>query len=247
MTDDSYLPPEAKAYKAFLHWLAEGRKVWETFDQEGVPIPETLKRALTDKDAKQGPNKGHSRPTRLRPPEAPEKPRKADDDWIWNEASEASFEALVLAILSEGKPLPIKELITRVKQFHPNLNEGSLYNVVGRLNEENKIQKGHEGWHLKNNSETTPILHKGHIWAPRNLLQKQDLAAFRRMAIRHVLGIRSDGLQVMQIFRELEGADWLDTPLSKDLVKADLSVMKKEGKVKRFGSEKKWKLDNSNE
>ena len=237
MTNEPYLPPEARAYQAFLRWFEDAKRVAEVFDQEGVQVPDTLKHVLTD--AKKG---TRPRPSRLRPPEQPPRPPQAEEDWIWIDAREAMVRTVVLAILGEGKTIPIKELIHRVKEVLPKVNTGSIYNIGTNLGG-NLIEKVEQGWKLKSDVKA-PVIYKGNIWAPTELLQKQDLAAFRRMAIRHLLALSSDGLQVMQVFRQLESADWLHTSLSKDLVKADLFVMQSEHRVKRFGSQKKWTLIN---
>src|SRR3989338_960103 len=238
MKDQSYLPPEAKAYTAFLAWLDEGKKVWSIFDEEGVPVPSTLKRALSDVNSS---SKNQVMRTPVREPEKPEMPPQAHEDWLWIEVKDASLRTLVLAILNEGKSLPIKDIIKRVKQIDPNANEGSIYNIGSQ---EEKMQKTDEGWWRLQDGVEAPILFKNHIWAPADLFQKQDLAAFRRMAVRHLLAISSDGLQIMQVYRQLKDADWLRTPKSKDLIKADLLIMKKEKRVKTLGHSKKWTLIN---
>ena len=239
MTNDPYIPPEAKVYEAFLRWLEEGKRVWGLFDQEGVPVPETLKIALTD-PTKTGSNSHQFRPARLRAPERPAPPPGAGYDWIWIDAKEAMLRTVVLAILHEGITISVKDLTTRVKKILPDTNEGSIGNI-GTYLDGKQISRTEKGWTLKEGVEA-PVLYEGYIWAPPALLTKQDLAAFRRMAIRHLLGISPDGLQVMQVYRQLKSADWLKTPLSKDLVKADLFVMQDEKKVKRFGSQRKWTL-----
>jgi hypothetical protein len=143
---------------------------------------------------------------------------------------------MVLAFLNEGKSVPIKEIIKRVKEIHPDSNEGSIYNLAMQ---EKRIEKTDDGWKLKDGAEA-PILFKNHIWSPARLFQKQDLAAFRRMAVIYLLNVSPDGLQIMQVYRQLREAGWLNTPLSKDLIKADLFLLKTEKKVKRLGNSKKW-------
>lgn len=141
-----------------------------------------------------------------------------------------------MAILNEGKTLAIKDIVNRVKEYHTDVNKGSIYNIGAK---EKKIQKTDNGWELKEGSEA-PILCKGYVWGPKHIFQQQDLAAFRRMAIRHLLDIFPDGLQIMQIFRQLKDVDWLNTPFSKDLIEDDLKLMKSMGKVRTLGNTKKW-------
>jgi len=235
MTNQFYIPPEEKLYKALLEWISAGRKLWTEFDQEGIAVPPTLKRALADVNQDSTSNQVRKIP--LRPPDRPERPPIANDDWLWIEVREASLRTIVLAILNEGKAIPIKELINRVKEIFPDSNEGSIYNLC----REKRIQRTDQGWTLKSGVEA-PVFYKKYIWSPVNLLQKQDLAAFRRMAIRYLLATSPDGLQIMQVYRELKSAEWLKAPLSKDLIKADLFVMKDEKRVKQLGNSKKWTL-----
>ena len=61
------------------------------------------------------------------------------------------------------------------------------------------------------------------------------------MAVKHALKVYPDGLQMMQLVRQLESADWLQVPVAKDLVKGDIMALAKEKKV-RMGSSKKWTL-----
>jgi hypothetical protein len=62
------------------------------------------------------------------------------------------------------------------------------------------------------------------------------------MVVRYLLETSPDGLQIMQVYRQLKDAEWLKVPLSKDLIKADLLIMKEEKKVRPIGNSKKWTL-----
>jgi len=235
-------PPEEKLFKEFLAWMENTKRLYRDFEREGVPIPKTLIRVLINSD--QNSQKKSVRKTRLRRPEEPDRPTRAGDDWIWIEAKEASLRTIVLSILNEGKTIPIKELISRVRGILPDPNEGSIYNLAGQ---EEKIQKTDQGWKLAENIEA-PILNGKYIWGTPTVLQKQDVAAFRRMVIRYLLETSPDGLQIMQVVRQLEGAEWLkDVPLSKDLIKADLFLMKKEKRARQIGNTKKWTLIKSSD
>ena len=237
MTNEAYFPPEAKAYKAFLDWLDAGKKVLELFDQSGVAVPPTLKHAILENVDQADGSSSKPRPSTVRAPDRPESPPQAKDGWLWIDAGDAMVRTVFLAVLNEGIPLTIKALADRVQTFLPNANRGSIYNNAAQL-KGRSIQKTGKAWSLIPNIQA-PILFNGRIWAPKEILSEQDLAAFRRMAVRHLLGISKDGLQVMQAFRQLEGADWLHAQLSKDLIKADLLVMKKEKKSASNGKFKK--------
>ncbi|MDO8527162.1 MAG: hypothetical protein Q7T03_05680 [Deltaproteobacteria bacterium] len=236
MSNDFQLPPEAKAYQAFLNWLEEAKKVWILFEQEGVQVPESLRRVMDNNNS----DGGQTRPMALRPPEHPSMPSEAKSDWYWIKANEAVLMTVVLAIIKQEKIISTKDLITKVKKILPSQNEGSIYNV-GANREGKDISRAEDGWSLKEGIDA-PILYEGYIWAPKRLLQKQDLAAFRRMAVRHLLASSSDGLQIMQVYRQLDSVNWLKTPLSKDLIKADLFAMKEDKRVKQQGNSKKWIL-----
>ncbi len=214
----------------------------DLYDLAEMTAPDVLRRVLSD-TSKGGSSSLHHRPSRLRMPAKPPMPTQAGDDWLWVEAKEAMLRTVVLAVLNEGKTISVKELAGRVKQILPDAHEGSIANIGTSLDGK-LIHRTDQGWTLKE-GEQAPVLYKNCIWAPAALLQKQDLASFRRMAIRHLLSTSSDGLQVMQVYRQLQQADWLNTPLSKDLVKADLFVMQEEHKVKRYGSSRKWMLRES--
>lgn len=236
MTNEFFTPPEERLYKAFLEWLDSGKKLWVGFEQEGMPVPVTLKRALTD--INQGSTNKQVRRTPMRKPDRPESPPQASDDWLWLNLQDTSLRTIVLAILNEGKAVPVKEIINRIKEIFPDANEGSVYNIGAQ---EKKIQRTDQGWELKKATEA-PVLYKEYVWGAANVFQKQDLAAFRRMAVRYLLATSPDGLQIMQVYRQLKGTDWLKTPLSKDLVKDDLLLMKEQRMVKTLGNSKKWTL-----
>ena len=154
---------------------------------------------------------------------------------------EASPQTLVLAFLGEGKPLEPKELAERVKGvLKDRVNAGSVYNIGPRLDGK-KIRRGDRGWELIK-GQRAPVLHKGHIWAPPDILSAHDLAAFRRMAVEHLLGSRPGGMKTAEIHKVLARADWLKTPISKDLIDDDLEALETAGRVRRAGRAKRWKL-----
>jgi len=223
-----YESPEAKIFKTFIDWLEQGKKICLMFEQSGIPVPAELVRAFKNE-------KHVASALIIARPERPEAPATAESDWFWIDAKEVVLNTLVAAILNEGDAVTSKELINRIKMIGHDAKEGSIYNVGSN---DNRIIKAKDGWMLRNGIKA-PILHKRHVWGRKDVFQKQDLASFRRMAIRHLLTMSDGGLQIMQIFKQLQNVTWLNTPLSKDLVKADLFVMEKESKVRRKGS-RKW-------
>ncbi len=235
MTNENQLP-DVKATQAFLSWVEEGKKVWDMYEQSGLSVPPTLKRAFSEELSSTGKNR--IRPASVRPPDRPDAPSGTEDDWIWIPAKDVSARMLVLALLNGKNPIPVRDIINSVKEILPTTPDGSVYNIGAQ---EKKIQKTDDGWKLIAGAKA-PVLHKSFVWGPREVFQKQDLAAFRRFGIRHLLAITPGGLQVVQISKQLQNADWLRTPLSKDLVKLDLFLMKKHTMVKQQGNSKKWIL-----
>ena len=212
--------------------------MWTIFEQEGIPVPDTLKRSLTEYPSQVGAARSQPKRMTIPPPDKPSMPKEASGDWFWLDKKEAALRTVVLALLNQGVSIPVKELIAQVKQILPDANEGSVSNLGTQLDDK-VIQRTERGWSLKEGVKA-PILCEDYIWAPKSLLQKQDLAAFRRMAVRYLLDTSHDGMQLMQIYRDLKEVKWLKTPLSKDLIKADLFVMRDEHRVRQKGTSKKW-------
>ncbi|MDP3542507.1 MAG: hypothetical protein Q8T11_08600 [Elusimicrobiota bacterium] len=235
MEEDRPQSTEEQTFSAYNQWVSEGRRVRVLFERMGFPIPLPLKSALG-----QGAATSPTRVTRIPPPERPNSPTQAKGSWQWLPVAKASVRTVFLSILNEGKPLLLRDIADRIQRLLPKSNPGSVYNIPAQISE--KIEKVGKEWRLKAGQDA-PILYSGYVWAPREQFQATDLAEIRRLAIAHLLSISSGGLQIMQIYNQLkEGADWLDTPNSKDLIKTDLAIMKGDGIVKRVGNSNKWTL-----
>lgn len=233
MENENDLPAELLLYKEFEQWFLKGRQLVSDFRQHGVSLPNTLE--LITKPS----NGQASRSLVALPPPRPDAPSEAGSEWRWINEADASPQTLVLAFLNEGKPLGAKEIIARISKIHKDTNPGVIYNVLARL-QDKKIRKSGKSWELMPD-QAAPSYYKGNIWASGELLSVQELAAFRRMSVRHLMNSYSDGIKMVEIFRILGKVDWLKTPISKDLIKADLEAM--EGKfVRQMGRSKKWKL-----
>lgn len=51
-----------------------------------------------------------------------------------------------------------------------------------------------------------------------------------------------DGLAKHEMVKQMEAADWLNAPVGKDKISADVNELSKLGKIKQSGSTKKWRL-----
>jgi hypothetical protein len=132
-----------------------------------------------------------------------------------------------------------KELYEKALEYAPDTNIVSLYNggarAVGKL-----IHRGEDGWHLIDPAKV-PLLFKGHIWGPPDVFQKQEVAAFRREVIRHLL-VNSPGLMEMQVVELLRQYSNYKVKANKDLVKGDMEAMQEAGEIKRIGNSRKWTI-----
>lgn len=86
-----------------------------------------------------------------------------------------------------------------------------------------------------------PILFEGRLWGPANIFQKYEIADHRREAILWLLQ-KFPGQQIVQIVERLQDCEWVRAPKNKDLVKADMQILEKDGLVERRGNTRKWQL-----
>lgn len=234
------LPPDLEAFGALSEVVKETHRVGELFRRAQMDAPPTLKamlRAIGEQTSSTTPHQATIQPHK------PERPIEAKDDWLWVPAEEASVRTVVLAVLREGgRPLPAREIAPKVKALLKEVSEGTIANLGAQLEAKKIITRGKDGWRVDPLADA-PVIFKGHVWSPAAMMQKYDLAAFRRNAILHLLRTRRDGLQVMQIFKELEAADWLkDVPLNHFLIKEDIEVLAKTGKIRQIGNTGKWTI-----
>jgi hypothetical protein len=175
-------------------------------------------------------------------PEGPGAPSEAKSDWVYIRQDEATTTSIVLAILRASQSrVRAKELIERVTAILPNTLRGSINNIGTRLTESGQISRTDEGWKLEK-PETAGILYETYLWGPAEIFQKSELAAHRRNAILHVLSNFDSGLQTRQIVEQLGKCSWVQAPVNKDLVKADMDLLQRDGKVRRRGNSKKWEV-----
>lgn len=230
---------EEEAVQSLMELLAHAKKCKGLYDRAHMALPEPLKRVL-------GMNmNGSGRSTGVRPQISPiersSRPPEAAEDWIAIEAKEATPTGIVLAILRASKePIRSRDVVARVTEILSETLGGSIANIGSRL-EGKLIRRTHDGWTLIN-PEKAGVLHNGLLWGPMEVFGKAELAAHRREAIMHLLDAFPGGLQIVQITDQLRGCSWVHAPTNKDLVKADMEILAKAGKVRRRGNSKKWEI-----
>lgn len=234
---------ETRAYAAFMKWIEDAKEVRDLFESCRLPIPAPLARSMNIVPTT---TNNERRGTLIPPaPDAPDRPQEAQHDWIWVKAKDLVETTLVLAVLRQASStLSFRELVERVTKFKPDLNSGSVSNIGTRLGKTKSIERGDDGWKLIDKS-AAPILTTGrevYAWGPTSIFQKQDLAQHRRVLIEHLLKASPKGLMNLQIVEQLSEADYCRAPATKDLVKGDLLAMSEQGKVKRVGNTRKYRL-----
>jgi len=237
---DSQWTKERQAYEALGRLMDDAQAVRNLFESAGLSLPEPLARLFGE--ATDGVNgRSLSLPTlSVRIPRPESVPPEAREDWIWIPLKDVSPTALLLAVLRrQADVVSSKAVIKELSAFRKGLNPGSIFNIAARL--PGVIERSDNGWKLKDPS-FAPILHEDHVWGPASVFGKYELAAHRRLLIRHILAANQSGLQIMQIASQLTQCGQCHAPVTKELVKADVDSMQKEGRVRHRGNSKKWEL-----
>jgi hypothetical protein len=230
---------EEEAIQSLMDLLAQAKRCRGLYDRAHMALPEPLKRVLGM--SVNGSGKAMGVRPQIPPIERSSRPPEATEDWIAIEASEATPTCIALAILRAAKqPMRSRDVVGRVTDVLPQVLSGSIANIGSRL-EGKLITRSVEGWTLIN-PEKAGVLFNGFLWGPPEIFGKAELAAHRREAIMHLLGAFPGGLQIIQITDQLRGCSWVHAPTNKDLVKADMEILAKAGKVRRRGNSKKWEI-----
>jgi hypothetical protein len=229
---------EQEAVQSLMELYAQSRKCQQLYERAGLTIPEALQRILGMNGNSQKAT-GHARTAPSIPaPTRPNEPVGAEPDWIWINIEDATPTSVVLAILRASKePLRHKDVVDRVIKLLPTARIGSIGNIGTRL-EGKLIERTADGWRLLDQTKAG-IITDDLLWGSPSMFNKQELAAHRRDAIVHLLTHYKTGLQTVQIVEELHNCSWVQAPVNKDLLKADLEILRTKGKIKR-GSSKKW-------
>jgi hypothetical protein len=242
MKDDLF-NAELEATRSLMELYEQAKKCQALFERAHMALPEPLRRIL----GMDGSSGKAAAPPSIAPPERPPMPIDAGPDWAWIKVSEASPATITAAVLRGAKgPLRPKDIIERVTAILPEVPAGSIYNVGPRLENQQVIRRGNEGWELIK-PESAGLIHKGHFWGPPSAFGKIEMAAQRRMALLHVLSFHPTGLQILQILEQLKRCSWVIGPINKDLVKEDIGILAESAKVRRRGNTKNWEIAKKSE
>jgi hypothetical protein len=227
---------ENRAYTALNKLMAEASAVRSLFEAADIPIPPPLARMLGTMN---GVSDGNNPHLHIAPPKPPLRPKGAKDDWIWIPVDALTETGLVLAVLaSHVGAMTTKEILTAVKRLKPDAVVGTVYNVVARIKNE-LLEETDAGWKLRQ-PEKAPLLHDKYAWGHSEVFQKAELAAHRREVIVHLLTVSGGGLMNMQIVNQLLAPDMCRAPVTKDLVKIDLVILREQGRVRQIGNSRKY-------
>lgn len=233
------LHAEQAAVQGLLELLEKAQECRQLYERAGMALPEPLKRLLSSGTEQAGPSSGTVQIPLMR---RTRRPREAEADWVSIPLEDASPQSVVLAVLrNEGGPIRAKEVIRRVQDHLPDVPKGSIANIGTRLDEGNLIARSSTGWELIAPEEAGIILDE-YLWAPASILSPQELAAYRREVVLHLLSMTQVGSAATQIEEQLRNCDWLEVDVNKDLVKSDLKHLASTKKIRRRGNTRKWEL-----
>lgn len=230
---------ERKAAESLARFYGVASECLTLHEAAGMALPDTLLRIFSDQNA----SFSLRSPAIMIPAiERRRVPREANEEWISIQAKAGTPTTLALALLRKAShPLRPKELLDMVGKILHDVSSGSVYNLGFRLEKEGTLLKSDQGWTLAK-PELAPLLEDDLLWGPRTVFAKQDIAAHRREAIIHILGMDRSGLQIVQLVERLLGCPWVKAPVNKDLLKADMQILEKEGLVRRRGNSGKWEV-----
>lgn len=228
---------EARALESLTKLMAAATECRTLFDEAGMDYPAPLKRLLGEGDTG-GAIHGQNR-LRIAPPHHVSRPAGVGDGWVYVPLNALTPQTIALGVLrAADEPLSPKRVTALIRERGTEVNEGSVANIGTRLEKEGVIRRTKDGWSLASLTKA-PILNGSYAWGDQEVFTTHELAARRREAIIYVLSHFRDGLQTTQILTQLEGCTWLKTPLSKDLLKADIEELQRSEKIRR-GALKKW-------
>ena len=226
---------EVEAYQSFTELLAQAERCRQLFERANIAIPEPLKRLLGTSDVfGRGPQRALiPPPERIGPPEA-------EPGWISIDLKDAISTTIVLCVLRSSHPQPLrpKDVLARVLELRPEVSAGTIANIGSRLDGK-QIRRSEGLWALIS-PEKGAVLYQGRLWGDPGIFDKYELASHRREAILHVLRHFTGGLQNLQILEQLKTLSWLHAPLTKDLIKEDMTALAKDRLVRRRGNTRKW-------
>jgi len=175
-------------------------------------------------------------------PETPPRPSEWRDGWIWVPLKEMTPTGLVKGVLrGAGRRLSLKAIMETIAGLGvDNVNAGSVANIGTRLASLKVIDRSDDGW-LLGSPQTAAVLHEDSAWGLPEVFDRQEITAYRRTGIRHLLRANPDGLLIAQIDGMLDDCEWMHAPHNKDQVKLDLKVLGMAGEVQRLRGGK-WRF-----
>lgn len=232
---------ELEATKSLLALIEAAEACREAYVRANMALPEPLQRffGITDKPLAQAKHVHAALPE----PDVM-RPRNVADGWVPIPLANAMPPTITLAALRAvgGGPIRAKDLIDKVVELLPSASRGSIANAGTKLEEEGLIGRDDEGWRLRD-IEMAPLIFEGHVWAPAESLGRQEITAYRRSAVLHLLKIAPSGLQTAQILEQLRHqCPWLLAPVNKEIIQDDIETLQSERKVRRRGASRKWEL-----
>jgi hypothetical protein len=204
MTTRDDIQNEQDALQSLMELYDLAKRCHMLYEKAHMPPPERLKRFLGITEEREelkvvSPHVAFRPLTHIPPPDRPEAPREATDEWIWIRLSDAVVSSVILAALrSSTEPMRARDVKEFVLNALPNAASGSIPNAGTRLQEDGVIERIDDGWKLLR-PESAGIIHGGFLWANPSVLMKPEIAAHRRDAILHILRHFPTGLQVVQI------------------------------------------------
>jgi len=234
---------ELQAFQQLTELLQQAEKCKTLFESAHIALPEPLQRILKITVPTNGASEKAVVSLVPPPPEMQSKPPEAGPDWICVRVTDAMSTTVVLAILRNARGLPVRprDIVGAASSLRVDVSIGVISNIGARLEKRGFIKRATLGWTLLTENGG-PVLHNGWLWGPRAIFDPHDLAAHRRDAILHILRCHTTGLQMVQIVERLRNSPWHRAPISTDLIKADLDLLDKAGKIKRRGNTKKWEI-----
>jgi hypothetical protein len=237
---------EQEAYQSYLALLDQARRCAELYERAELDLPERVQRLLGMIEG------GARKVTRnagahIQPPERINPPKESGVDWISIDAKKGIVTTVMLAILrsANGGPVRSKEVTEKVREILQDATPGSVANAGTRVFGDS-VERTDEGWKLIK-PEKAAILHEGRLWGPPSVFVSPEIAAHRRDGILHILKAFPTGLQIVQIVEQLKNCSWVKAPVSKDLLKMDMQVLRSEEKVRQVSHSKKWQISEKGE
>jgi len=230
---------QSTVLRDYLAWEDRGHDFQRRFSAVRLTIPEKLRRFLGELDTEAG------TPTLVIPPmKRPfAAPLNWNESWIWIPAKEAEVKTVILAFLRTlGGAVPSRTVVHQVCEI-AGTSEGTVANAGTQLHRDGLIERSSGAWSVIDTHG--PILFESYVTGPSSAFGQYDLAAFRRMAIKHILRVVGP-LQAAQIVQFLARCDWVAEPKDKDVVKLDLIALSNAESATR-NSAKKWVLQEPEE